>query len=136
MGKHRSEPAHVLAAYALYESQPTPRSLKKLAATLSKPYRTVAQWAQWYGWRTRALNHDAALIDAAAADAAEERATHAIVRNFHSALKLTMGDYATSVQRRHEKGEPVRENEVLVALKCLGILYKDYADILIAEPAA
>jgi hypothetical protein len=133
MGKHRPEPAHARLAFDAYIVQPAPRHLPKLAAQLGKPYRTIAQWAEWYDWRARALAHDNRLIEQAMIERDEEQATRSVMHNFYQSLKYTLGQYVATVKRRQETGAPVDERQAHTALRCLELLHKDYAEIL-SEP--
>jgi hypothetical protein len=121
---------HARQAFDAYIVQAAPRHLPKLAAQLGKPYRTIAQWASWYDWRARALAHDNKIIEAAQAEADEERATVAVIKNFYQSLKFTLGQYAATVKKRQETGQPVDERQAHTALRCLDELHKSYSEIL------
>ncbi len=135
-GKPQPESIKHLEAYRAYLRQPTPRNIRKLAQEIKVPWRTLFGWRSRYQWRERALAYDRRLIDAAAAEREEEQATVRVVHNFYQACKFNMADFATTVKKRHERGEPVTANEAHTTMRILEMLERNYATILqqAAEP--
>ena len=126
----QAEPAHVTAAYQAFLLQPAPRNIKRLAAQIGKPERTVFWWQRRWSWRTRATAHDTKLIEAAQADKDEERATVAVLKGTYQAIKHTMGGYIKYVKEREAKGLPVTERELYTCMKVLDMLEKNYSELL------